>query len=102
MFDNPFTIDTKIINTPANTENILMNPVGVGLPSEPNDLSISNALIIKAPPSILITSAKASLVRPKTVASPLTTSNAPGTPRKNLEYRGSVHQHFDISSENCV
>ena len=46
MFDNPFTIDTKIINTPANTENILMNPLGVGLPSEPNDLS--NALIIKA------------------------------------------------------
>src|ERR671911_357229 len=89
MLEKPFTIDTIIIKRPAKTENILMNPVGVGLPNEPNDLSISKALIIKAPPSILITSARASLVRPRTVANPLTTSNAPGTPRKNFEYLGS-------------
>ena len=84
MLENPLAIETKIINTPANTENILMNPVGVGLPSEPKALSISNALIMKAPPKILKPRAKTSFVRPKTVASPLTTSNAPGTPRKIL------------------
>jgi hypothetical protein len=49
ILDSPFTIDTIMISTPANTEKIRINPVGVGLPNDPNDLSISKALIIKAP-----------------------------------------------------
>ena len=74
---------------PAKAEKILIKAVGVGLPREAKDLSTSKARIIKAPPRMLNTKAIASLVNPKTVARPLATNNAPGTPRKNFEYRGS-------------
>ena len=65
-----------------------MNAVGVGLPRETNALSISKARIMKAPPSILKAKAIASLVNPKTVARPLATNNAPGTPQRILNNAG--------------
>ena len=89
MCDIPFRIDAKIINVPAKYENILMNPEGVGLDNVAIDLSMSNALTINAKPSMLKPKANASLENPKIIESPLVTSNAPGKPRKNLEYRGS-------------
>jgi hypothetical protein len=89
MLESPFAIEANIIRVPAKTEKILINAVGVGLPREAKDLSISKARIIKAPPSMLSDKAMASLVNPNTVARPLATNNAPGTPRKNFEYRGS-------------
>ena len=85
ILEIPFISETKIINMPANVEKILIKPVGVGLPREPIDLSISNARTMKAIPSILNTKAKASLVNPKTVDKPKTTNSAPGTPKKNFE-----------------
>lgn len=87
--DSPFTIETTIISTPAKAEKILINPEGVGLPKELNALSRSKALIMKAIPRMLKTKATASLVNPKIVEIPATTRRAPGTPRKNFEYRGS-------------
>jgi hypothetical protein len=42
-----------------------MNPEGVGFDKVARDLSISNALIIKAAPSILIPNANASRENPK-------------------------------------
>src|SRR5919109_1865820 len=89
MSEIPFDIPTKIIMIPANVENILMNVEGVVLLRELSDLSISNALITNATPNTLSTIAKASLVNPKIVANPLEISSAPGTPKKNFEYRGS-------------
>ena len=44
---------------------------------------------MKAIPRMLKTKATASLVNPKRVETPATTRRAPGTPRKNFEYRGS-------------
>ena len=85
ILEIPFISETKIINMPANVEKILIKPVGVGLPREPIDLSTSNARTMKAIPSILNTKATASLVNPKTVDKPKTTSSTPGTPRKNFE-----------------
>ena len=89
IFENPFTMETTMIKTPAKVEKILMNPDGVGLPRELIALSRSKALIMKAIPSILKTRATASLVNPKIVAIPDTNRSAPGTPKKNFEYRGS-------------
>lgn len=87
--DKPFTMDTTIINNPETKEKILMKLVGVGLPSALMDLSMSKARMIKAQPKMLRTSATASLVNPKIVEIPLANNNAPGTPRKNLEYLAS-------------
>lgn len=88
-FENPFTIETTMIRTPAKVEKILINPEGVGRPNELNALSRSKALIMKAIPKMLKSKATASLVNPKIVEIPATTRRAPGTPRKNFEYRGS-------------
>jgi hypothetical protein len=53
MLEKPFTIDTNIIRIPANIENIRINVLGVGLPSEPKALSMSNARIMNALPNML-------------------------------------------------
>jgi hypothetical protein len=89
ILENPFAIDTKIIRIPAKIENIRIKALGVGLSSDPNALSISKARIINALPSILKTMAIASFVSPNTVARPVAINSAPGTPKKNFEYRGS-------------
>jgi len=85
ILDRPFTIETTMINIPANVEKILIKPVGVGLPRELSALSMSNALMIKAAPKILKTKARASLVNPKKLARLVATRSAPGTPKKNFE-----------------
>ena len=85
ILEKPFAIETNIIRIPANIENIRIKVLGVGLPSDPKALSISNARIMKALPSILKRMAIASFVSPKRVARPLATNRAPGTPKKNFE-----------------
>jgi hypothetical protein len=83
ILDRPFTIETTMINIPANVENIRIKPVG--LPRELSALSMSNALMIKAAPKILNTKARTSLVNPKKLARLVATRSTPGTPKKNFE-----------------
>ena len=82
MLENPFAIATRIMSIPEKTENILMKPEGVGLPNDPIALSKSKARMMKAMPRMLKARATASLVSPKTVAIPVATNNAPGTPKR--------------------
>jgi hypothetical protein len=94
ILDRPFAMETTMIRNPAKVENIRIKPVGVGLPRELKALSISKALIMKANPKILKTNATASFVNPKKLAKLVATRSAPGTPRKNFEYRGSYASIF--------
>ncbi|KAG2479513.1 MAG: hypothetical protein NPMRd3_430001 [Nitrosopumilales archaeon] len=58
----PEGMDVKIIIPPAIIVKLLINPAGVGLVQLVQALSISNALIKNAPPSILTRTAKISVV----------------------------------------
>ena len=89
ILEKPLATETNMIRIPAKIENIRIKVLGVGLPSDPKALSISNARIMNALPSMLRRMAIASFVNPNRVASPLATNRAPGTPKKNFEYRGS-------------
>lgn len=63
-----------------------MNPDGVGLDNVDMALSMSKALTTNAKPSMLNTKANATFENPKSIERPLVMNNAPGKPRKNLEY----------------
>ena len=90
----PAGTDDMMRMIPVTIVKMRMNPIGVGFDKLAHALSMSKALIRKAPPSMLITAANIISVKLKTVAMPAISSSIPGTPRKNFEYRESYAMVF--------
>ena len=66
----PDVNDARIITIPATRVKVRMNPPGVGLFQLVQALSISKALIRKAPPRMLTRTANICVVSPSTVPIP--------------------------------